>query len=512
MAFAEREYKAIVEFQVGDLVYVADDITLKSWSQRTVQFSFGTGSPGAHNTMLKVTFGLPPGSDYLLVNRTQLFLTPDGLIPAAALVPGKHQLTTANGTMRPVISLEVGEFKKGMHHIATSTGAAKSPNGHLILAKGVVCGDWALQVAMATPSVQGALPLVAGLDSLPEFGTKAYTETYPELTHKEFRVNIADISETALAEAQPNTDEFEPYDAANTAYVPQDAFAFFTPDQAWDIARYAPTYTPASGAGKALLAYQFKLFGAFYPDIDFFYDERQLMPNAYIFEEYGRMHVLLTGGLARLECLSFQGLATVIATMVGAITGGPPRNSSGLSCLGTASYGGVAGVLPEVWIGLQSTPIITQGIAQITELFSYITEPNRGGSDTCMNVSCDCRIEAMKAAYQLLPLPHCAGGPPDPALEVTAATSRVGVPHDTFTVTFNLPVDPVTAIELGNYGLEPPVAAYSAQVSKEDPSTVEVAANLARDTEYTLTVVGVLSIEQQPLLPDKNVAVFHTAS
>lgn len=509
VAFAKGEYKAIVEFQVGDLVYVADDMSLKSWSQQPVKFSAGAGSQGAQNTMLKVTFGELPNTDYLLVNRTQLFLTPEGLIPAAALVPGKHLLLTGDGGTKPVISLEVGVFKKGMHHIATSVGPAKSPNGHLILAKGVVCGDWALQIAASTSSSSG-LAMVENVEKLPEFGTKAYVAAYPELSHKDFRTAVVGLTEADIAAAQPAIEEFEAYDSADAAYVPDGAFAFFNSDQAWDIARYAPAFSPASEAGKELLAYQFKLFGAFYPDIDFFYDERNLMPNAYIFKEYGRTRVLVTGGMARLECLQFEGMASVIATLVGSTFGEAPRRDDDFGCLGTASYNGVAGVLPEVWIGMQSVPIINKGIAQVTELFSYITPPNKGGGDTCMDVSCDCRIQAMQAAFTLMPLPHCAGGPPDPALEVSTASGRVSEPHGTITVGFNLPVDPVTAGELGNYALEPLASAYSAAVSKDDPMTVVIAADLAAGTEYTLSVAGVLSSEQQPLVPGKNSAVFTT--
>lgn len=513
VAFAQDTYKAIVDFQIGDPVYVADDVSLKSWSQRPVKFSAGAGDQGAHNTMLKVTFGSPPNTDYLLVNRTQLFLTPEGLIQAAALVPGKHLLLTADGSTKPLISLEVGVFKKGMHHIATSIGPAKSVSGHLILAKGVVCGDWALQIAVCTSamadlSVSG-LSTVKDMDKLPEFGTQAYKDAYPNLDYTDFRANVTHLSKAAIDAAQPAIEEFEPYDSIHSAYVPENAFAFLNPDQAWDIARYAPTYSPASQAGKELINYQFKLFNAFYPHIDFFYDERNLMPNAYIFEEYGRLRVLMTGGMGRLECLKFEGLAAVIATMVGATTGGPPHNNLGFSCLGVASYG-IAGVLPEVWIGVQAAPIMAKGIDQITELFSYITDANKGGSDTCMNVSCDCRIQAMQAAFNLLPLPHCAGGPPDPALEVSTASGQTGQPHGTFTVTFSLPVDSTTASELGNYALEPLASAYSAQVSPTDPTTVVVTADLAAQTEYTLTVGGVLSIEQQPLMPGKNTAVFTT--
>src|SRR5215213_8351466 len=57
VAFDKDQYKALVEFEVGDMIYVADDIKLTSWSQRRVMFSSGAGDLAAPSLMLKVTFG-----------------------------------------------------------------------------------------------------------------------------------------------------------------------------------------------------------------------------------------------------------------------------------------------------------------------------------------------------------------------------------------------------------------------------------------------------------------------
>jgi hypothetical protein len=533
IAYDKGVYKAIVEYQVGDLVYVADDVTLTSWSQKPVLFSAGAGGgAAAENVMLMVTFGDAPNTDYLLVNRTQPFLTTVGLVPAAALVPGTHELRTADGGTKMVQSLEVGMFKKGMHHIATSTQPATSPDGHLIVAKGVVCGDWALQMAArataptdaasappseaATASSSASfahttqLAFVEDAHLLPEFGTREYAEAHPHLQHEPFRASHPQLDLSAVAAARPPLEHFEAFDVDDTAFVPADAWSFFTADQAWDIAANAPSFSPASGAGRPVVEYQFKLFRTFYPDIEFYFDERKLTPNAYLFTEYGKLRLIVTGGLARVQCLQFEGLATIIATMIAATTAGDPKNAQGMSCLGTASYG-VPGVLTEVWIGLQSAPIMSKGITQITTLFSYITDGNKGGSDTCMHVSCDCRIQAMQASFTMLPLPSCAGGPPDPQLEVSAASGQTGDPHGSVSVSFSLPLDPVSATELGNYLFDPLVQAFSVEIAEGDPSAVVIGADLAAQTKYTVTVYGVESSEQQPLVPGKNSAEFTTA-
>ena len=503
VAFDKDQYKAIVEFQVGDLVYVADDINLSSFSQRQVMWSSGAGDVGAVNPMIKITFGTVEKNDYLLVNRAQLFLVEGSkLKPAAALVPGQDSLITADGSPRSILSLQVGYFKKGMHHIATSKDATTNPDGHLIIAKGIIAGDWALQVGLSTSTTHAML--VDGAHDLPEFGTKEYEQalTAVGLDISPFRVAVTGFVETEISAA-----EFEAFDESSQAYIPENAFAFLTPDQAYDVSQ-SSIAPPASQAGKASVLYLFKLFGAFYPTVKFYYAEQNLTPNAYFFEEYGVTQLVVTGGLARCQTVKFEGMALIMATMVGAIASGPPFNDEGWSCLGVASYSASASTLPNVWIGMQSVPIYKAGLQQITELFNLIKPDHRGGSNTCMGVSTDCRIAAMQAGFTMLPLPACAGGPPDPALEVTGADGVIGLPRGTVTVSFNMNVDPQTASQPANYGFAPLARTFAAQVSATDPTQVMVLVELVDGTDYVLTVDGVLSENQQPLVPGKNTANF----
>jgi hypothetical protein len=507
VAFDKDHYKPIIEFEVNvDMVYVADDVSLKSWSQRRVLFSAGAGDAGAANMMLKVSYGEGADKDYLLVNRGQIFLLPDRTLkPASALVPGVDSVVKADGTPLPVIALEAGIFKKGMHHVATSVGAATSPNGHLLLAKGIVCGDWALQVALSSEQLRAGLPLAKDLDHAPEFGTREYAAAYATLEHKAFRA-IVPGKQAATASAT----EFESLDEGGAAYIPENAFAFLTSDQSWDIFNHAPISPPLSQAGKENVRYLFKLFSAFYPNIEFYYDERSLMPNAYYFEEYGTSRVIVTGGLARCQDMRFEGLALAIANIVGATTGGPPLNDSGVSCMGVAAYSAIGGVMTEVWFGLGALSIIKAGIPQLENLFAWIQPNNRGGSDTCMHISTDCRIAAMQASLNMMPLPHCAGGPPDPALEVVGATATAGLPHSIVTVTFNMPVDQVTGLAPANYAFNPLAEATSVSLAPGNPSAVAIKVNLALKTSYTVTAVGVLSQSQQPLVPGQDSASFTT--
>ena len=151
--------RPIAEYRVGDPVYVADDASLRTWSQRTVMFSAGIGDVGGADTMVKVIYGTPELNERLVVNRAQLFLTPDRqLQPAVTLVPGRDALVSRTGEPRPVLALEDVESGRGLHHIATTTTPATSVDGHLILANNVVCVDWALQVSLATGGLASLAP------------------------------------------------------------------------------------------------------------------------------------------------------------------------------------------------------------------------------------------------------------------------------------------------------------------------------------------------------------------
>lgn len=502
VAVSATEYKSIEDFAINDRVYVADDVSLQTWRQRLVEWSSGTG-PGT-NTMIKVTYGDADDNDYLIVNRAQPFLMSDRTLKLATkLVPGTDALVTGAGTARPVLALEIGSFDQGLHHIATSTQPATSPNQHLILAKGIVCGDWALQVALTTANAV-SLGFAAGHADDPELGTTAYEEANPDLTVTPFS---AAIMEHVGSADDPRFTAF----GASSTQIPEDAPGFLTQDQAWELQGAVPQLPPTSDAGKAVMFYLFKLFNAFYPEIGFYLDNENTLPNAYAFNAYGQRFVVVTGGLIRTQGVGFEMLAFVLARAMASFDGGPPLNDAGYSCTGQADYAAIAGVILQVWIGLQSAPIVKGAMTQVSALFGNIVQ-NRGGTNTCMGVSLDCRIQAMQAAYDLLPLPQCAGGPPDPALEVSSAAGSAGDPHGTVTVTFSLPVDPDTASELGNYAFDPLVDSYSARVADDDRSSVVISADVTAGQEYTVKVTGVLSIEQQPLVPQHSSATFTAAA
>jgi hypothetical protein len=488
VAYDATAYKSIEDFLVGDLVYVADDATLSSWSQQKVLWSAGAG-PG-NNPMLMVAFESGATTDFLIVNRAQPFLMPDRTVRrAVTLVPGRDELVGADGSPHKVLSLTVGAFANGLHHVATSRTPAKSVDRHLLLAKGIVCGDWALQVALTLPDSNTTL--APGHGSLPEIGTRAYHEAYAELQHSSFHATVADVTH-----ATPPSDTFQPYGTGGV-YIPENAQGFVSAAQAWELLENSYQVPPNSGTNQELIAYLFKLFGAFNTDIRFYLDNETQTPNAYFFEAYGQRTIVVTGGLIRTTALGMAGLAAILAHAIGASYTVAPVNDEGYSCTAQADYTAFTAILNQVFTAPQALPLAVTAIEQITKLFSAVHE-NRGGSDKCMNVSLDCRLEAMQAGLDMLALPPCAGGPPAAALSVLEASGVIGTPHGTVTVSFDEPVDPTTGAEVANYAFEPLVTTYSAAVGS-DPTTVAVTADLKPDVAYEVVVTGVLSSEQAPL-------------
>lgn len=490
VAFDASGYKAVDEFEVGDPIYVADDATLSSWSQQPVRWSAGAG--GGQNVMLMVVYRTGERTDFLIVNRAQPFLMSDrSLKRAVTLAPGVDSLLAADGSECPVIALKVGRFHKGLHHVSTSTTVAKSVDKHLILAKGIVCGDWSLQVALSVPDSDR--DLAPGHGSLPEVGTETYAETYADLDCTAFSAEAAGATYEA-----PPLSVFEPY-GESKVHIPDDAQSFVTEQQAREIYRNVPHVPPNSGTGHELAEYLFKLFGRFSPpDSVYYLDNENQLPNAYSFTEFGRQTIVVTGGLVRIVELGFEGLALVLARQNGALMNVPPLNEDGYSCTGEADYAAVIAVMNEVFRPKIAATLIPPGIEQIKTLFEGV-EKHRGGEDQCMHLTLDCRLEAMEAAWKLQPLPECAGGPPDPTLSVVGATGVSGKPHGEVTISFNEPVDPETATEVANYLFSPLASAYGAKVSEGDPSQVLVSIDLVAGTVYEVVVSGVLSTEKHPL-------------
>jgi hypothetical protein len=502
VAYDATSYRPVDEFAAGDMVYVADDTSLGSWSRQPVVWSAGSAAGGG--IMLNVVFEADGRAEYLVVNRSQLFLTSERkLKPAAALVPGADSLVGADGEPRRLLSLEAGQFDQPLHHLATSAGAARSPARHLLLAKGVVCGDWALQIGLHGSDTD-RLELVEGHAELPQLGTPEYREANPGVEHTEFGASLPDAAKANGEGAFTSLGDLP------AVPIPAGAHSFVTQGQAEEIQGAVHQLPATSSVVSAVLPALFRQFRGAYPHIAFRYDVATSLPNAYVFQEHGQDTVVVTSGLVRTDGVGREALAMVIAHSVGAFYGGPPLDAENYSCTGQADYAAVAAVIPYVWPGLQGAPVVKAGLAQLTALFAAVTDGG-AGPDQCTQPSLDCRIAAMQAALRMEPLPECAVGPPEPRLEVTGASAVASDPtgEPTVTVSFNLELDPDSAQAIANYSFEPPVKVHSISLGQD--MQVDIWADVEADAYYELTVLRVLSADKNPLVRGKNKASFVVA-
>ena len=503
MAFSADEAKPVNEFLPGDPLWVAFDLNLTTWAAAPVQFSSGTG-PESQNTMIRVSFGSSAEPEEVFVTREQLLMVQGNKLKRASrLVPGHDQLVRAAGSLAPVLDLAAGMYQRGVHQVATSESPTTDPAGHLLIANGIVGGDYSLQVT----DLDAAAPelLVDGHADLPEFGTKEYGERYSHLLADSHRAHPPG---EVLREASPG--QFELFSLAEAPAIPSAARSLFTQRQAEDIRKnttQAPSY---SGSGNPLVNYLFKLFKGFYSNVVFYLDNTADLPNVYAYRQYGTPFVIVNGGFIRTSIVGYEAIAYGIAQALGHLFGGPPESKEGYTCTGAADYNALLGVFPYVWNGHFAQPYIDQAIIQMDRLFDAIDPAHRGGvpGDTCVRISTDCRKQTMHAASRTAPLPPCAGGPKAATLAVTGAVGGTGSQGTYVTVSFNEAVDPVTSQLPGSYEFQPIAPATSATLNPDDPTEVTINALLHVGQEYTVRAAEVTSANGNPVIPSRSRATF----
>jgi hypothetical protein len=422
---------------------------------------------------------------------------------ASKLVPGADRLMRAGGGLEPVLDLAAGMYQRGVHQLSTSESPTADPSGHLLVANGLVCGDYSLQVT----DLDAARPdlLVDGHADLPEFGTREYGERYTHLLADSYQAHPPD---QVLRESEPGV--FEAFSLQAAPVIPAAARSLFTRRQAEDIMGDTTQSPAVSGAGNSVVNYLFKLFKGFYPTVVFYLDATADLPNVYAFRQYGTPFVIVNGGFLRTTIVQFETIAFGIAQALGHLFGGPPESKDGYTCTGAADYAAILAIFPYVWYAQYAQPYITAAITGMERLFDAIDPSHRGGvpGDTCVRISTACRTEALHAAARTAPLPPCAGGPPPPTLAVTGAHGGTDDDGTYVTVTFNEAVDIPTAEQVGSYEFQPVTPATTAAVDPGDHTRITIHATLTPGRQYTIRAVEVLSAHGNPVIPSRSRATF----
>jgi hypothetical protein len=156
MSTGPDEITASYEIGVGDRVLAASGPDLKSWTPLPVAFSAGVGPDPAY-PLIEIRYGDEARPSSVAAAPNQPFLVPGAKLKRASrLIPGQDELVSPEGEPVPILEVHRDLPSRGLHRIATSAGPATEIAGHLLAANGVVCGDYALELA----DLEGAMPAV----------------------------------------------------------------------------------------------------------------------------------------------------------------------------------------------------------------------------------------------------------------------------------------------------------------------------------------------------------------
>ncbi|MFJ8369530.1 MULTISPECIES: M48 family metalloprotease [unclassified Bacillus cereus group] len=380
---SENEIKAIQEIQEGDYVYAAG-LDLK-WHQKKVVFSQGTIGKSRQPLTVYIDYG---DNQHFIVTPDSLFLMENKKLKRADKLTPEDYLIDQNGNKVKINGVDIGDFYGGFHHIATATEKPSSNlEGHLILANGIVCGDYNLQIYYQSQEALNTDNFVETNDLT--VGTKEYKNKYGTVD-------------------KINDDLFIPSHKNQIIEPPSHASTFLADD---DASRYKKTgsfrgFTDPNS--RAWAEYLIKQYEAYYPDINFLLDWDSEVVNAFAWIDSGKRYVQLKGGLVRSKELEIEGIALVLAHEIGHHYGGDPVSSNGLSCEGQADFYGARDVMRRVWFGEFYINIMEKAIEQLSEFFKVAYTPGEEAGFSCAHPPGPCRIETYNAAVDLKPKPDCA--------------------------------------------------------------------------------------------------------
>lgn len=478
-----------------------------NWSTAEVSFSSGTDSKGHQPVMVYISLS---GKDTheLICNMDQPFLLADGKYTKAAKLHPGQQLVDKDGDPVMVDLISIGSYDGGVHHISTDKPWHKNPDGHLLLAGGVVAGDYTLQLHF------NQLPDTMkedNYDAKPSLGTPEYEGAH---AGKMKRSNVlfefigANVQSQHVGQRQMVSGLFKTY-SVETSNIPYGAQALFTPEQATDIAMNG-SQTPLSNPIPVTTFNTIKAqLAGFFPDIDFYFDTLDVTPNIYAFEAYGRKVVQVSGGLARMKGISYEGLFMAMAHGVSCFYGGDPKNSFGYSAVGQADWFAFGVISRLCWIGNPYVAYISAAMNQWQAIFALVSPEHAKGNplDPLNDPSLDCRFKTIQSAAGGGDLLECAGGVPLPkiSLQKATATSDADV-----ILNFSLAVDNDSGTNIANYTLSPDAKVISATLDAATGFIVHLKVDMKPDTQYEVTVQNLISILGTGLDPNHESTTFKT--
>lgn len=478
-----------------------------NWSTAEVNFSSGTDKAG-HQPMMVYISMTGKDTHELICNMDQPFLLADGKYTKASKLHPGQQLVDKDGDPVKVELVSIGSYDGGVHHISTNKPWHKNPDGHLLLAGGVVAGDYTLQLHF------DQLPdsmKEDGYTAKPALGTSEYETVHKgKMKRSEalFEFVGANLQSQHVGSRQMVSGLFKTY-SVQTANIPYGAQAMFTPEQAADISKngsQAPLSNPISLALFNTIKAQ---LAGFYPDIDFYYDTLDVTPNLYAFEAYGRKVVQVSGGLARMQHFNYEGLFMAMAHGISCFYGGDPKNRFGYSGVCQADWLAFGMISRICWISDPYMTYVSTAIDQWKAIFALVSPEHAKGNpmDPLNDPSLDCRVKTINSAAAGGALPECAGGAPLPKISLQQATATS---DSDVMLNFSLAINNDSGTNVSNYTLTPDAKITSATLDAATGFIVHLKADMKPGIQYTVKVQNLVSILGTGLDPDNVTATFTT--
>jgi hypothetical protein len=464
------------------------------WQPREIVLSNGIGPKLEFDYMYYVQYMSGEFNQQMIVTLDHLFLLENGKVKPVQYLAPQDRLRRPDGSIAEVLFVISAKYVGGVHHVSFADFDNTTLDGHLLSANGVITSDYAVQLAYSAGQLNPAL-----LDQPPKtplrVGTAAYAAEYDNPAQRAF---LAD------PERWPAGLEPIPRPLIN---VPATARAFFTLAQARELQAAAPAYPPTSSINMATMRWLMNtIYGSYRPKTTFLLDWENPLPNVYAWQGDGTTYVLVTGGLALIEGIQYEGLAFMLAHGIAA--------GNGLLCVGPADYDAVFNVLRLNWSNSLFFDIYSAGLTQVTALFAHIQDNDANPDNICEQPALQCRLDTYAAAASMLPLPVCAVPVSAFSLDCAKAVRKL----EGAVASFSLPVDVVSAESIENYAItpadptHPEVRVVSAVVSaKGEERRVRLGVTgLQAAQSYELAVTKVQAGNGAQLNPQKRTATFTT--
>jgi hypothetical protein len=341
------------------------------------------------------------------VTMSHPFMLKDGKLVGAEVLTPASQLVDRHGNAVTIDELKWGTYEGEFWEFSTRDDVPdKHLTDHLVVTNGVVTGDFAVEQWVhyrRTEDGRAPEPMP------PIIGSKEWIRAHGAAVGAASQDPVRRVGNGYFTPA-----------SHQRVVVPPHASSFLPPDEAAFLEEYAPRRAYNDPMAHEMCKYLLDiLFRPRFKDITFHFDWFSHSANTYSWvDDDHSKHVLLSGGIARIEGFDLEGVALALAHEVGHLLGKPDIGNSGVTCEGEADWWAGYSVLRQLWFGEEFFTKMKRAIAQVEVLYGYLLNPPEGAP--AFNVtpqldsrgrkypSHECRLKTFRASMQGVDQPECS--------------------------------------------------------------------------------------------------------